>query len=114
MLTQLTRPKIGWSGRISATRFVSLFQRPSGGLSNNSLDNAGANPKRPADLKDAIALGPEFSYSRFYTRLNLSPTQLYAVLTCTREPGVDALPNYAALKFRKYTEHFGTWPGPRW
>jgi hypothetical protein len=25
--------------------------------------------------------------------------------TSPREPGVDALPNYAALKFRKHAEH---------
>jgi hypothetical protein len=50
------------------------------------LDNARADAQRPADLEDAITVGPEFSYSRFDRRLNLSPAELCAVLTCTRQP----------------------------
>ena len=53
----------------------------------------------------AVTLGSLFSYRCLDGRLDPSPAELRAVLTCPREPGVDALPNYAALKFRKHAEH---------
>jgi hypothetical protein len=53
----------------------------------------------------AVTLGSLFSYRCPDGRLDPSPAELRAALTCPREPGVDALPNYAALKFRKHAEH---------
>jgi hypothetical protein len=39
------------------------------------LHNARTNPERPADLKDAIALSPQFFYSRLDRRID--PTMTY-------------------------------------
>jgi hypothetical protein len=69
------------------------------------LDDAGANTKRPTNLEDTVALGSEFPYLSFDGRLDLPPAELRAVLTCPREPGLDALLNYASFKFCKYAEH---------
>jgi hypothetical protein len=53
----------------------------------------------------SVALGSEFPYPGLHGRLDPPPAELRAVLTCPREPGLDALLNYAALKFCKYAEH---------
>ena len=74
----------------------------SGGLQDDPLDNAGADAERPGDLEDAVTFGPQFSYRRLDRRLDPSPAELRAVLTCPRQPGVNALANYASFKFRKH------------
>jgi hypothetical protein len=79
----------------------------SGGLQDHPLDNAGADAKRPGDLEDAITFGPRISYRRLDGRLDSSPAELRAVLTCPRQPGVDAFPNYAAFEFRKHALEHG-------
>ena len=76
--------------------------RQSGDLQDHPLDNAGADAKRPGDLEDAVAFGPQFPYRRLDRRLDSTPPELRAVLTRPRQSGVDAFPNYAAFKFRKH------------
>jgi hypothetical protein len=71
------------------------------GLKDNPLDDAGADAKRPTNLEDTVALGSEFPYPGLHGRLDLPPAELRAVLTCPRQPGVNALPNYASFKFHK-------------
>jgi hypothetical protein len=78
------------------------------------LDDAGANTERPGDLEDAVTLGSLFSYRCLDGRLDPSPAELRAVLTCPREPGVDALPNYAAFKFPQTRRASETSPYPQW
>ena len=76
--------------------------RQSGDLQDDPLDNAGADAKRPGDLEDAMTFGPQFPYRRLDRRLDSTPAELRAVLTCPRQSGVNALTNYAAFKFRKH------------
>jgi hypothetical protein len=77
----------------------------SGGLRDDPLDNAGADTERPGSLENAVTFGPQFSYRRLDRRLDPSPAKLRTVLPCPRQPGVDALPYYAAFKFRKHAQH---------
>jgi hypothetical protein len=72
---------------------------------DDPLDNAGADTERPGNLEDTVTLRPEFPDRRLDGRLDPSPVELRAVLTCPRQPGVHALPIYASFKFRKYAQH---------
>jgi hypothetical protein len=69
------------------------------------LHNAGTNPERPADLEDAIALCPQFFYSRLDRRLDPTPAQLRTVRPGARESGIDSFSNDPSLELCKHAEH---------
>src|ERR1700722_251398 len=89
-------------GRRAGNR-TSTLPTESGGLQDDPLDNAGADAERPGNLEDVVTFGPQFPYRRLDRRLDPSPAELRTVLTCPRQPGVNALPNYTSFKFRKHT-----------
>ena len=78
------------------------FSTQSGGFQDHPLDDAGADAECPGDLENAVTFGAQFSYRRLDGRLDPSPAELRAVLTCPRQPGINPLTNYAAFKFRKH------------
>jgi hypothetical protein len=77
--------------------------RALGSLRYDPLDYAGADTQGPADLEDAVTLGPEFPYSCLDRRLYASPAELRAVLASSRQARIYALTNYPAFKFRKHS-----------
>ena len=58
-------------------------------LLENPLHNACANAKLPADLEDAVTIGPQFKYASLNRRFDSAPAQFGAVRLSTGQPRVD-------------------------
>jgi hypothetical protein len=69
------------------------------------LHHTGAYPERPADLQDAIALCPQFLYSRLDGWLGSTPAQLRPVRPSAGEACINSFSNDASLKLGKHAEH---------
>ncbi len=72
---------------------------------NRNGKGSSADTERLSNLEDTVTFRSQFSYRHLHRRLDPSSAELRAFLTCPGEPSIDALPNYAALKLRKYPEH---------
>ena len=74
-------------------------------LLENALHNAGANAQLPADLEDAVTVGPQLQYSRLHRGLNPASPEFCAIRPGASKPSIDSFPNDSPLKLSEYPKH---------
>ena len=74
-------------------------------LLENALHNAGANAQLPADLEDAVTVGPQLQYSRLHRGLNPASPEFCAIRPGASKPSIDSFPNDSPLELGEYAKH---------